>query len=191
MAPARPSARAKTRAPLPTPQSFFTISGYAPVAVQMELMRYWRTHGSPGAAGHAALRRRSRSRTAARKPSTSTAVTVQVERYTVRGLIWGMETLWMDSNNNLAALVSTDAEFDHFEAVREEYEPALAQVRRQRRARRNGCAHRDEQKLPGRRTGTFAFVGATVIDGTGKPPIPTRPLSPAMARSSPSGPARK
>ncbi|MGA2904230.1 MAG: amidohydrolase family protein, partial [Candidatus Korobacteraceae bacterium] len=27
-------------------------------------------------------------------------------------------------------------------------------------------------KLPGRRTGTFAFVGATVIDGTGKPPIP-------------------
>ena len=28
------------------------------------------------------------------------------------------------------------------------------------------------QKMPGRRTGTFAFVGATVIDGTGKPPIP-------------------
>jgi imidazolonepropionase-like amidohydrolase len=27
------------------------------------------------------------------------------------------------------------------------------------------------QKLPGRRTGTFAFVGGTVIDGTGKPPI--------------------
>ena len=30
-----------------TPASFFTISGYAPVAVQMELIRYWRTHGSP------------------------------------------------------------------------------------------------------------------------------------------------
>ena len=28
------------------------------------------------------------------------------------------------------------------------------------------------QKMPGRRTGTFAFVGATLIDGTGKPPIP-------------------
>jgi cytosine/adenosine deaminase-related metal-dependent hydrolase len=28
------------------------------------------------------------------------------------------------------------------------------------------------QKMTGRRTGTFAFVGATVIDGTGKPPIP-------------------
>jgi len=30
---------------VPTPQTFFTISGYAPVAVQMEMMRYWRTHG--------------------------------------------------------------------------------------------------------------------------------------------------
>ncbi len=37
-----------------------------------------------------------------------------------------MEVLWMDENNNLAALVSTDAEFDHFEAVRDDYEPALA-----------------------------------------------------------------
>ncbi len=80
-----------------------------------------------------------------------------------------METLWMDSDNNLAALVSTDAEFDHFEAVREEYEPALAKF--------VGSAARDEmaalselgQGLAGRRTGTFAFVGATVINTDGKP----------------------
>ena len=66
----------------------------------------------------------------------------------------------MDGNNNLAALVSTDAEFDHFEAVREEYEPALTKF--------VASAARDEmaaltemsEKLPGRRTGTFAFVGA-------------------------------
>ena len=32
---------------IPAPPPFFTISGYAPVAVQMEMMRYWRTHGSP------------------------------------------------------------------------------------------------------------------------------------------------
>ena len=154
-----------------TPASFFTISGYAPVAVQMELIRYWRTHGSPAEL--------------ATLPSGSVKVqdrgsetidvdghNIQVERYTVQGLIWGLETLWMDSNNNLAALVSTDAEFDHFEAVREDYEPALAKF--------VASAARDEmaaltelsQKLPGRRTGTFAFVGATVIDGTGKPPIP-------------------
>ncbi|MGB8885690.1 MAG: amidohydrolase family protein [Candidatus Korobacteraceae bacterium] len=154
-----------------TPASFFTISGYSPVAVQMELVRYWRTHGSPAEL--------------ATLPSGAVKIqdrgsetmdigghNIQVERYTVQGLIWGMETLWMDSNNNLAALVSTDAEFDHFEAVRDDYEPALAKF--------VASAARDEmaaltelsQKLPGRRTGTFAFVGATVIDGTGKAPIP-------------------
>ena len=153
------------------PQTFFTISGYAPVAVQMEMMRYWRAHGQPAEI--------------ATLPSGTVKIQdrgaqtmqiggrdVQVERYTVQGLIWGMETLWMDGANNLAALVSTDAEFDHFEAVREEYESALTSF--------VASAARDEmaaltemsQLLPGRRTGTFAFVGATVIDVTGKPPIP-------------------
>ena len=32
---------------LSPPAKFFTISGYAPVAVQMELIRYWRSHGQP------------------------------------------------------------------------------------------------------------------------------------------------
>src|SRR5215469_5058716 len=30
-----------------SPKTFFTISGYAPAAVQMMMMRYWREHGSP------------------------------------------------------------------------------------------------------------------------------------------------
>ena len=96
---------------------------------------------------------------------------VQVERYTVQGLIWGMETLWMDSSNNLAALVSTDAEFDHFEAVRDDYESALANFVASAAHDEMAALSEMSQKLPGRRTGTFAFVGATVIDGTGKPPI--------------------
>jgi hypothetical protein len=32
---------------VPAPPKFFTISGYAPVAVQMAMMRYWRMHGQP------------------------------------------------------------------------------------------------------------------------------------------------
>jgi imidazolonepropionase-like amidohydrolase len=156
---------------IPAPSPFFTISGYAPVAVQMEMMRYWRTHGSPAQMatlpiGSVHIHDRGS------ETMQINGHDVQVERYTVQGLIWGMETLWMDSANNLAALVSTDAEFDHFEAVRDDYEPAIAAF--------VASAARDEmaaltemsQKLPGRRTGTFAFVGATVIDGTGKPPIP-------------------
>ncbi len=172
------------------PASFFTISGYAPVAVQMELIRYWRTHGSPAEL--------------ATLPSGSVKIqdrgsetmdiagrSIQVERYTVQGLIWGLETLWMDSDNNLAALVSTDAEFDHFEAVREDYEPALAKF--------VASAARDEmaaltelsQKLPGRRTGTFAFVGATVIDGTGKAPIPNATVVTRDGKIVAVGPSKK
>ena len=125
------------------PQTFFTISGYAPVAVQMEMMRYWRAHGQPAQMStlpSGTVRIQDRGSQIMQVKGRD----VKVERYTVQGLIWGMETLWMDSDNNLAALVSTDAEFDHFEAVRDDYESALSLVRRQRRARRNGRAHRDE-----------------------------------------------
>ena len=153
------------------PQTFFTISGYAPVAVQMEMMRYWRTHGQPAQMTTlpiGAVRIQDRGSQAIEVNGKS----VQVERYTVQGLIWGMEVLWMDSANNLAALVSTDAEFDHFEAVRDEYEPALSSFVASAAHDEMAALTEMSMKLPGRKTGTFAFVGATVIDGTGKPPIP-------------------
>jgi hypothetical protein len=107
------------------PQSFFTISSYAPVAVQMALLRYWRAHGSPAQltmlpAGEVKIQDRGL------ESIEVEGHNIQMERYTVRGLIWGMETLWMDGKDSLVALVSTDAEFDHFEAVRQEYETALA-----------------------------------------------------------------
>ena len=156
---------------VPVPQTFFTISGYAPVSVQMEMMRYWRTHASPAQMNTlpiGAVRIQDRGS----QTMQINGHDVQVERYTVQGLIWGMETLWMDSNNNLAALVSTDAEFDHFEAVRDDYESALSDFVASAAHDQMAALTEMSQKLPGRRTGTFAFVGATLIDGTGKPPVP-------------------
>ncbi|HEY6336934.1 MAG TPA: hypothetical protein VIW68_00430, partial [Candidatus Sulfotelmatobacter sp.] len=151
---------ARTVAVAPT---FFTIAGYAPVVMQMALIRCWRAHGSPA---HLATIPSGEVQIQDRGSETidlATGHTIQTERYTIRGLIWGMETLWMDNDNNLAALVSTDAEFDHFEAVREEYEPALAKFVAS--AARDEMAALSElgQGLSGRRTGTFALVGATVI----------------------------
>jgi len=155
---------------VPLPQTLFTISGYAPVAVQMEMMRYWRAHGRPAQMATLPL--------GAVRIQDRGAQTVQVngrdvpvERYTVQGLIWGMEVLWMDRDDNLAALVSTDAEFDHFEAVRDEYEPALASFVASAAHDEMALLTEMSSWLPGRRTGTFAFVGATVIDVTGKSPI--------------------
>ena len=171
-------------------QSFFTISGDAPVAVQMALIRYWRAHGSPEQlamlpAGEVRIQDRG-------------AETVEIggrsipmERYTIRGLIWGLETLWMDRNNNLAALVSTDAEFDHFEAVREEYEPGLSKF--------VGSAARDEmaalselsQGLSQRHEDAIAFVGATLINSTGKATIANATIVIRNGKVIAAGPGKK
>jgi imidazolonepropionase-like amidohydrolase len=152
------------------PQYFFTISGYAPVAMQMALIRYWRAHGSPAQlatlpAGEVKIQDRGA------ETIDVGGKSIRVERYTVRGLIWGLETLWMDDHDNLAALVSTDAEFDDFQAVREEYESGLSKFVAS--AARDELAALSElsQGLSGHRTGTLAFVGATVIVGTDQPPI--------------------
>jgi|SRR5579872_32302 len=152
------------------PDIFFIISGYAPVAMQMAMIRYWQTHGSPAQLAivpSGTIRIQDR----AQENFDLAGRTVPLRRYSVRGLIWGMETLWMDSDNNLVALVTTDAEFDHFEAVRDEYEPLLPRF--------IASAARDEMasltelsaRLAGSQAGTLAFVGATVIDGTGRPAI--------------------
>ena len=174
----------------PVPQTFFTIAGYAPVAVQMAMVRWWRTHDQP--AQFATLPQGS-VRIQDRGPQTIEVGgrSLQVERYTVQGLIWGMEVLWMDNANNLAALVSTDAEFDHFEAVREEYEPALASFVASAAHDEMAALTEMSRALPGRRTGTLAFIGATVIDVTGRPPIPNATVVTSGGKITAVGPSSK
>ncbi len=153
------------------PQQFFTIAGYAPATMQMLLVRYWGTHGSPAQL--------------ATFPSGSVKVEprgtdtihadgkdVKLDRYTVEGLIWGRETLWFDSQQNLVAAVTTDAEFDHFEAVRTEYERALPDF--VGRAGADGMAALADisKGISGSRAENLALVGATLIDGTGRPALP-------------------
>lgn len=93
---------------------WFVTDGYSPVAMQEQMMRWWLAHGRPpeftvypsGATVHIL-------------PSKNLILGGQtMHGYTVGGLIWGQESLWMDDARNLVALVSIDAEFDHFEAVR-------------------------------------------------------------------------
>jgi imidazolonepropionase-like amidohydrolase len=152
------------------PKTYFTIAGYAPVSMQMAMMRYWKAHGAPAKVetlpgGTVQIKDRGSD------TFTISGKTVKLERYSVQGLVWGLQTLWMDKDQNLAALVTRDAEFDHFEAVRDEYEGALKDF--------VASAAKDEmaqlldlsRQLPGRQAGAMAFVGATLIDGTGRAPI--------------------
>ena len=158
------------RSEVPRPDSFFTIAGYAPTTMQMLMVRYWATHGSPP------MLPIPPNRVVRVEPRGQDDIEVKgkvekLSRYTIEGLIWGRETLWFDRNHNLIAAVTLDAEFDHFEAIREGYEGALAEF--VRRAGMDGMQSLAEasKTIPRSRATTLALVGGTLIDGTGKPAL--------------------
>ena len=148
------------------PKQFFTIAGYAPATMQMLMVRYWTSHGSPAEletfpSGRIKIEARGRDTIAVNGKHEP------LDRYTIEGLIWGRETLWFDSSRNLVAAVTIDAEFDHFEALREGYESALGKF--VAIAGTDGMASLAEisKKISGSRAQTLAIVGGTLIDGTG------------------------
>lgn len=152
------------------PARFFTVAGYAPAAVQMLMLRYLATHNVkgplqtlPGGAVTVEKRGADRISVGGRE--------VELTRYSVSGLIWGRESLWLDRERNLVALVCVDAEFDHFEALREGYEAALPVF--VARAAEDGMAALAElsSRMSPRRTGALVITNANVIDGTGRAPI--------------------
>ncbi|HTS37592.1 MAG TPA: amidohydrolase family protein [Candidatus Solibacter sp.] len=145
---------------------FFTIAGYAPTTMQMLMVRYWATHGSPAQLAtlpSGSVKIEPRGRDTIRVGDKED----KLDRYTIEGLIWGRETLWFDANRNLVASVTTDAEFDHFEAIRDGYESALGDF--VGRAGSDGMAALADisKGIPGSRATTLAIVGATLVDGTG------------------------
>jgi imidazolonepropionase-like amidohydrolase len=153
------------------PPQFFTIAGYAPTTMQMLMVRYWATHDSP-----AQLATLPRGQVKI-EPRGSDTVSVdgkdqKFDRFTVEGLIWGRETLWFDANRNLVAAVTTDAEFDHFEAIREGDESGLGTF--VGLAGSDGMAALAEisKGISGSRAEKIALVGGTLIDGTGRDPVP-------------------
>jgi imidazolonepropionase-like amidohydrolase len=153
------------------PPQFFTIAGYAPSTMQMLMVRYWATHGSPPQ-----LATLPRGQVKIELRGTD-AVSIdgkeqKFDRFTIEGLIWGRETLWFDANRNLVAAITTDAEFDHFEAIREGYESGLGTF--VGLAGSDGMAALAEisKGISGSRAEKIALVGGTLIDGTGRDPVP-------------------
>lgn len=174
----------------PKPKTFFTISGYAPATMQMLMVRYWAAHGSPAEletlpGGHVKIEPRGQDSVPIGEKDET------LERYTVEGLIWGRETLWFDSKRNLVAAVTTDAEFDHFETIRDGYESALGKF--VGIAGADGMAALSEmaKKLPGNREETLAIVGGTLVDGTGAPALPDATVVISKGRIIAAGPRQK
>jgi len=155
---------------IPPGGKFFDIDGYAPVSVQMMLMRYWRSHGKPPT-----LETLPKGEVQIQELGTDTIAAggrqVRLHEYAIHGLIWGMESLWMDDHDHLIALVSIDAEMDHFEAVADGYEDGLAAFVTS--AARDGMATlaKVAAGFNSNNSAVTAIVGGRLIDGTGRPPI--------------------
>ncbi|MGH9764810.1 MAG: amidohydrolase family protein [Blastocatellia bacterium] len=152
------------------PDRFFTIAGYAPMSVQMFLIRYWNANHVKGElatipGGSVTVEPRGEDTV------ESDGKRVILKRYSIGGVKWGQESLWFDSAQYLVAAVTTDAEFDHFEAIKDGFEPSLAFF--VSRAAQDGMARLAVMatKLSPSSKATVAIVGGTLIDGTGKPPV--------------------
>jgi imidazolonepropionase-like amidohydrolase len=153
------------------PAQFFTIAGYAPATMQMLMVRYWATHGSPTQlatlpSGQVKI-----------EPRGQDSIKIDgkdhsFDRFTVEGLIWGRETLWFDASRNLVAEVSTDAEFDHFEAIRDGYESGLGTFVGRAGSDEMAALADISKGISGSHAEKIALVGGTLVDGTGREPIP-------------------
>ena len=152
------------------PSEYFLLGSYAPTALQMLLMRYWRLHHQPPELPTFPLGR-VRIEHRGQETVVLNGKSIQLDRYLVYGIVWGREALWLDARHRLVALVGIDAEFDHFESVRDGYESLLPTLVAS--AGKDGMAALAAlgRGLPGTRAPKLALVGATLVDGTGAPPM--------------------
>jgi imidazolonepropionase-like amidohydrolase len=154
------------------PRDFFALPSYAPLAAQAMLVRYWEQRGRPlrigvvpGDPTHPV--------TIAYRGSETHRLgerTVRLRRYSIDGVAWGRETLWLDDSSRFAAIV-TRANMLPLEGVRDDLAdllPALQSAAISDRMRDLGSATDTTRPIADR---TFALVGGRIVDGTGAAPI--------------------
>ena len=179
---------AATRVELPT--LAFAISQYTPVSQHLALLRYWKGHGSP--ASLAVFPGDPLNAVRIRAQGTDNVTVggrkVALTRYSIDGVVWGIEYAWLDPEGRLAMFTSAAGGLST-KAVRAELVPQYDELM-QIAARAAICdliaissasmpmpiAGRTgiQDMTSSRRSpkGKVALVGATLIDGTGRAAIP-------------------
>jgi|ERR1035437_30032 hypothetical protein len=102
----------------------FTVAGYSPATAQMLLIQFWKKNNKPFTMNILPYGSVEISKDGAdtfafdKKP-------LVLERYVIKGLIWGNELLWTDAKGQLYCLITNDAEGDKQEMMFEPYETLL------------------------------------------------------------------
>ncbi len=153
------------------PKRFFTLAGYAPVTLEMMLVRYWLSHPQKGPlktfpSGEATVERRGADTV------TVGGRQVKLERFSLGGVVWGRQTLWFDAVRQLVAVVNIGGDVEtNFYAIRDGYESNIPFFLK--RTAEDGVDRLSQvaERISPRRAGALVLIGATLIDGTGRPPI--------------------
>ena len=154
------------------PRRFFTAQSYAPLSARAPLIRYWSKIGSPAAIPVLPGEPTRDVRIERRGIDTITVhgKSQQLRRFSIEGIVWGRETVWLDSSDRFAAIVSR-IHILPLEAVREDLKDALPGLKASAVADRMRDLAAMLKTVPPVAQRTFALSGARLIDGTGKPPI--------------------
>jgi imidazolonepropionase-like amidohydrolase len=158
------------------PAKFFVLSGYVPLTMEMMLVRYWLAHGRPASipllpTGEAFVELRGEDTvTISGKPAV-------LNRYQLSGKNWrggwGRQTLWLDSENRLVAAVNLGSDIEtNLYAFRDGYETATSFFLKRTVEDSIDQLTQVAGRLSPNITDPIALVGGTLIDATGKPPIP-------------------
>ncbi len=155
------------------PSAAFVGFANMPAALQMMMMRYWLAHRQPA--------RLPMLRASPEAPPLEIRLVgheaflvkghmVRLSRYTVANLVFGREILWMNDSNRLVALMTFAGGLPQ-ETVLDEYAEATSGLVSSG-VRQELLDLADlEREVPVEAQGTFAIVGARLIDGTGAPAV--------------------
>lgn len=154
---------------------YFTIASYAPLAVEMMLVRYWSRHRTKGPlfiVPNGPPNNKVTIERLGRDTVTINGKQTRLECYSLAGLTWGSQTLWMDSSGMLIGVVGIGGDIEAtLPVVREGFESALPfflkRAAEMAVEQFTGTANR----LSPPRSAPLAIVGGTLIDGTGSAPV--------------------
>ncbi|HUR19177.1 MAG TPA: amidohydrolase family protein [Vicinamibacterales bacterium] len=154
------------------PPAWFPARSWAPVAARAALIDYWEKHKRP--AGIALLPGDADSRIVVTFRGDEEiqvgGKAVKLRRYSVDGVVWGRETVWVDAQGAFAALV-TRIHILPFEAVREDLASALPALQASSvRDRMTDLAGFASVTTP-MASGAYALSGARLITGDDVPAI--------------------
>ncbi|WP_324674770.1 amidohydrolase family protein [Hymenobacter sp. GOD-10R] len=149
------------------PALSFPVAGYSPVTGQMLLLRYWQQHGRPTSldllpTGTVRIRRDGQD------TLTFQGKPLVLQRYVLKGLVWGNELLWTDQQDRLVCIITNDAEGDKIEMMAQPYEALLSTIIE--RAATHGMrlftteAGGQAATKTAAKPRQLAFVGGTVVD---------------------------